>query len=533
MNTTSLKLKLSLLFLAAMLACFALRPVTVRALEGEAVSDLALAYSPEDVQALEENGYTVMSRPLTGEIRLAYKKGGQAVTGLTVASSAAQSVTVSGISYQKAGSLGSLGSLYFTRDRAAGDAVLSFLLQSDEGYTDQPLYALKNDGTVPLRRDNGAPCNLGDGGDAYLFILRENVFKPFISHVTAVYGSDLKAAVSAAAYAGCTYYYDPGLKTAEGGQTIVIGFTRTSRAAEAVTCIAAGTEAPAAGSVSFTTAGDVFFAGEEPFKLYETKDVSAGNPIVSLTGSSVPVRSSDVMNKWAEKVFVKFNTSAASVNQVKSEPLYQAFLKDQSALTHVPVRFVTGESFVTPLAYTCKADGLPEDIFASAEEEPSESSEDTEDTETDTESSTENDTENSTENNTETDTASDTDKSAEADTTADPALADGTSADPNVETGSDDSSEDTQESVQNPAEDLTAYLEEDPTAYLYDDPQEIAREPAQENLTASTLGNGGIVGILSVVGMAVLGTAGGLLTYSLKNRKGKAGRKEEDHEDTL
>ena len=92
-----------------------------------------------------------------------------------------------------------------------------------------------------------------------------------------------------------------------------------------------------------------------------------GNPIIGLTGSAVPVRSSDVMNKWAEKIFVRFNTSAASVNQVKSESLYQRFLKNSSALTNVPVLIPSAEeSSVTPLAYVCAAEGQPEDLFPAA-----------------------------------------------------------------------------------------------------------------------------------------------------------------------
>ena len=56
------------------------------------------------------------------------------------------------------------------------------------------------------------------------------------------------------------------------------------------------------------------------------------------------------------------------MNQVKSESLYQRFLKNSSALTNVPVLIPSAEeSSVTPLAYVCAAEGQPEDLFPAAE----------------------------------------------------------------------------------------------------------------------------------------------------------------------
>ena len=364
MNTP---LRLLSLLLCVMTLLCVLAPAAVFAADNAPISELALSQGDEGMMTLEKNGYTVMGRPLTGDYWLGYKRGGSAVTGLVVSSDNSNSVTVNGIAYQRVGSLGGAGSLYLTRDAGAGTAVLSIHLQSSAEYADQPFYALRNDGTVPMLRDSGEPCNLGSDDTAYLYLLRDGVFRPYIQSVTVAAGDSLRSAISAAAAAGCDWYYDPGL-TAEDGSIVVIGCVRTADEDAAITCIAAGEEAPEVEEVGFEPAGEIRIAGEPPYRLFQTRDRSMGNPIIGLTGSAVPVRSSDVMNKWAEKIFVKFNTSAASVNQVKSESLYQQFLKNGGDLTNVPVLIPAAEeSSVTPLAYVCAAEGQPEDLFPAAE----------------------------------------------------------------------------------------------------------------------------------------------------------------------
>ncbi len=358
-------LRLISVVLCAAIALCALAPASF-ADDGGAVSELALAYGDDGLKTLEENGYTVMGRPLTADVWLGYKRGGEAVTGLVVSKDNGDAVTVNGISYQRTGSLGDAGSLYFTRDEGAGTAVLSLALQSKTEYVDQPFLALRNDGTVPMLYADGEPCDLGTDQTAYLFILKDNVFRPYIKSVTAVSGDDLRSAVNAAAAAGCERYYDPGLSS-DDGKTVVIGYVRTADESEAITCIAAGTESPDVRGITFDPAGDTLIAGEVPYRLFQTRDRKAGNPIVDLTGSAVPVRSSDVMNKWAEKVFVRFNTSASSVGQVKSEELYRRFLSDGGALANIPVLIPSlNENNVTPLAYVCRAEGQPDTIFPGA-----------------------------------------------------------------------------------------------------------------------------------------------------------------------
>ena len=172
MNYRKTPLRPLLSALLAVLAALLLLPPAALAAEGDAISAVALAYGADGAQALEEAGYTVMGRPLTGDVRLGYQKGGEPVTGLLVSTGGWETVTAGGIDYQRVGSLGSMGDLYLTRDPAAGTALLSLSLQSDEGFVDQPLYALRNDGTVPLRSFDGTPCDLGDGQTAYLFLQR-------------------------------------------------------------------------------------------------------------------------------------------------------------------------------------------------------------------------------------------------------------------------------------------------------------------------------------------------------------------------
>ena len=475
MNTPIRLLTVALCFV---MMIFILAPAFVFAADNDAISDLALAQGDEGAKTLEDNGYTVMGRPLTGDYRLGYKRGGSAVTGLLVSSAGGDTVTSDGIVYSRVGTLGA-DSLYLTRDHAAGDAVLSLTLQSDEGLLDQPLYALKNDGATPLRRDDGTPCDFGDGYAAYLFILRDKVFRPYISEVTAVCGGDLRAAVIAAAKAGCGYYYDPGLKT-QDGQVVVLGYSRSANEADALTCLAAGAEAPVLEGVRFDAAGDILIAGDPAFRLFWTRDRSVGNPVIGLTGSAVPVRSSDVMNKWAEKTFVKFNTSAASVNLVKNDELYRRFLTDDGALTNVPVLIPSdGENIVTPLAYVCKAEGQPDAVFPVAEADTQQQTEPepTPDTEPVTEPVTE------------------------------PAVESDTVSDTDVETVT--------EQVTEPAEGS------DTDDYLDEEPEIIADPDAPEDTVASVFGNGSILGVIAVIALAVIGAALGFGLYSFKNRKSK------------
>ena len=189
-----------------------------------------------------------------------------------------------------------------------------------------------------------------------MYIMRENVFRPYIASAAAVFGSDLSAAVRAAAAAGCEYYYDPGVKT-NGGETVVIGYSRTANESEAVTRIIAAENAP--DNAGYESAGEIK-TEKQSFSLYVTRNGGAGNPVLGFTGPTVPVRASDVMNKWAEKTFVRFNSSAYSINLIKNDELYIKFQKDESPLTNVAVTFAApdGATF-SPFAYICKAAGLP------------------------------------------------------------------------------------------------------------------------------------------------------------------------------
>ena len=468
MKTTLRPLLLALL---AVLTFSILVPPAAFAAEGDAISAVALAYGADGAQALEEAGYTVMGRPLTGDVWLGYQKGGEALTGLVVADGAWETITAKGAEYRRAGSLGDLGTLYLTRDPAAGTALLSLSLQSDEGLVDQPLCALRNDGTVPLRFFDGTPCDLGDGQTAYLFLQRENLFRPYIRSVTAAAGGDLRAAISAAAAAGCEYYYDPGLYT-EDGQAVVLGFVRTDNALDAVTCLAAGTEPPFLEGAVFEPAGDVLIAGEPSYRLYQSRAPVLGNPILALTGSAVPVRASDVMNKWAEKVFVKFNSSAACVNAIKGEPMYQQFLADGSPLTHVPVLLpLPGELAVTPLAYTCRAEGQPEGIFP--------------------------------------DPAAIADPEPEAETPL--------PEEPEIPPEIDDTPEDFE-----PVEEIPAPEPEDdfdPETYLEDVAEVIADGDAPDNTAASVFGDGSNAAVIVALVLAALGAAGGAAVFAARNRK--------------
>lgn len=318
----------------------------------ECISELAIAVGSDGVAQLEENDFTVVSRPLCdgSEVYVAYKRGGTPITGLA-ASAGDGGMEINGIGYGLVGDV-DLGAgvrdpiyLYATTDGAAGQGIISFSVESSPGTLDDAPLALRNDGTSPLRDETGRPMDFGVGSPAYVYVLRKEVVKPYVSDLRAVSGADLREAVLEAAVAGFDYYYDPGLSTPEGSY-VVIGYNRTADANAAITCV---TARPAeeqefqAGGVTFERKGDVVIAEAMPYVLFATRDHAAGNAILDFTGSSVPTRATDVLGKWTERTFVKF-ASAASAQQAKTEPLYGDLIKSTSEFANVAVLMANGDS---------------------------------------------------------------------------------------------------------------------------------------------------------------------------------------------
>ena len=352
-------------------------PLSGTAAVAGAITDIALSYGSDAPAALEKQGMSPLLRPLCGSgesaVCLGCERGGSApVTGLVLSRKKADSLTVGGITYslvsQTSVTQDEQTYLYLTRDASAGAPLTAITLTGGSGYEDKPLYALSNDGTVPLRFDDGAVADFGDSNSIYLNMLYQNVCRPYIRSIFLTFGADKRAAVENAAAQGCEYYYDGGLTDAEG-KISVVGFVRTADEAGALRSIVAVPVSEGTPDASLTISGadyhlvsETAVGTENPCLLYASNDAAAGNPIVNLTSSAIPARSTDVLGKMCEKLFVKTASPLASY-QAKSESLYRELVNSREPLANVPVVIKDGEdSIATPLAYTCLADGLSADL---------------------------------------------------------------------------------------------------------------------------------------------------------------------------
>ena len=314
-------------------------------------------------------GETVLADPLCrtddGQLLLSYTSGdGAPVTGLVVGYRNEGSVTVNGAVYQRAsdadlhGGSGTPAFLYYTTDANAGSPILSFYLKRDAGMADEPLFALQNDGSEPLRDVSGSVFSTDPDETTYLYILRSGLCRPYIGSIYPAAGATTQVAVLAAANAGCDYYYDNGLTDANGAP-MVIGYTRTAQESAALRSIAVLTGdggAVAVNGAVYELAGGARPGGEAAGALYVSRDAAAGNPILALTGSAVPVRSTDVLGKWTEKTFAKTGSPAAAAI-AQGETLYRELSRSDEALTNVPV--VAPDGTITALAYKCVLAGQP------------------------------------------------------------------------------------------------------------------------------------------------------------------------------
>ena len=332
----------------------------------------------EDAQSAA--GETVLAAPLcrTGDrqLLLSYSTGsGVPVTGLVVGYQNEASVNVNGAVYVKASDAdlhcgsGKAAFLYYTTDKSAGDPILSFYLKRGSGMNDEPLFALQNDGSEPLRDVSGAVFSTDPSETTYLYILRSGICRPYISSILPVSGATTQAAVLAAANAGCNYYYENGLADAKG-KPMVIGYTRTaqeSAALRAITVQNDGGETVTINGAVYQSVGGVRPGGETAGTVFVSRDAGAGNPILALTGSAVPVRSTDVLGKWTEKTFTKTGSPAAAAI-AQGETSYQELCRSNEGLTNVPV--VSANGAKTALAYKCVLVGLPAAAPAATETEP-------------------------------------------------------------------------------------------------------------------------------------------------------------------
>ena len=354
------------LFAAALLMLFAADGfcvIRVHAAQG-AVTSVSLT---QDAQSVA--GETVLASPLcrtdSEQILLSYTAGeGAPVTGLVVGYQNKESVKVNGAVYRRASDAdlhcgsGTPAFLYYTTDKNVGSPIQSFYLKRDAGMAYDPLFALQNDGSEPLRDVSGAVCSTDPEETTYLYILRAGLCRPYIGSILPASGATTQAAVLAAADAGCDYYYDSGLTDANG-DPMVIGCTRTaeeSAALRAITVLNGDGKKVTVKGIAYEPAGGARLGGKAAGSVFVSRDAAAGKPILALTGSAVPVRSTDVLGKWTEKTFTKTGSPAAAAI-AQGETLYRELSRSKDVLTNVPVVSVDGAK--TALAYKCVLAGVP------------------------------------------------------------------------------------------------------------------------------------------------------------------------------
>ncbi len=218
------------------------------------ISEVTLASGTNAREKLEKGGYTVLFQGMnlvTGEneeslVVLGYKKGSNAITDFLVSTQKESTVTYAGRTYQPVsgtslnnGTDGTALYLYYTRDAAAGDGIVS--LDTVSGFTDKDqVVPLKNDGSSPVRTDGGKLANLDQGisGQAlYLLMYRDGTVRPYISNACMVTAGSKAKAVQAVASKGCDYYLESDLSDSKN-QVTYIGYQRTDDKAQAINRIA-------------------------------------------------------------------------------------------------------------------------------------------------------------------------------------------------------------------------------------------------------------------------------------------------------
>lgn len=212
------------------------------------ISEITVATGEQGRTNLESSGYSVLFQGMNlvsnedSMVFLGYKKGSQAITDLVVSTRLDDFVTYKGIKYQSVSSVslnnGTDGTplyLYYTKDSSAGNEIVS--LDTVSGFTDaDDVVSLRNDGSAPVRTDDGTLANLDSGienSEIYLLMYKSAKVKRYISDVCVVTGDSKAEAVNLAASSGCDYYLDNNIKT--GNKFSYIAFQRTANANEAIT----------------------------------------------------------------------------------------------------------------------------------------------------------------------------------------------------------------------------------------------------------------------------------------------------------
>lgn len=213
------------------------------------ISEVTIAVGTEGRASLENSGYTVLFQSMnlvssdeSAMVYLGYKKGSSGITGLLVSTQSTGSIVYEDCTYQLVsgtnlnnGVGGTPLYLYYTKDSAAGSEITSLDTVSGLTSTDEVI-ALRNDGSAPVRMDDGSLANLDSGisnSEIYLLMYRSENIKRYISNACIVTAGSKKEAVNQAASQGCDYYLDSDI--GGSGAVSYIAYQRTSDVSKAIT----------------------------------------------------------------------------------------------------------------------------------------------------------------------------------------------------------------------------------------------------------------------------------------------------------
>lgn len=232
--------------------CMVINSFSVCAFAKESyISEVTLATGANARTNLEKSGYSVMFQGLnlvtddnkSSMVYLGYKKGSNAITDFIVSDKKESSIASNGHTYNLVadvnlnnGTSGSAIYLYCTSDSSAGEGITS--LDTVSGFTSEDsVVSLRNDGSSPVRTDDGKLANFDKGisnNELYLLMYRESSIKQYISNVCMVTASTKAKALNSAASKGCDYYLDKDISDSNNNVTY-IAYQRTADQTQAVT----------------------------------------------------------------------------------------------------------------------------------------------------------------------------------------------------------------------------------------------------------------------------------------------------------
>jgi hypothetical protein len=366
-----------------MLTAMLIVPTTlsVSAANRRFITELCVAAGEEAVDTLEADGWSVTMVGLNvtsdpaSQVYLGYKfNTGTPITNVVLSPDVGDSFSIgSGITYHcvshvdvNEGIGGGAGCLYATHDTRVGEPLVGIDVLRDTIGEGEALYPITNDGAEIVRTQSGAPADLEAGSDSavvYLAQIRDSIVRPYISEIGIVTDTDKWNAVYTAAERGFNYYVDGDIDGASDTYSI-IAFDRTADPKEAITGITAVTarmvqsledeqivdesagQSGRATAAAITISGAEYLRtsgqpinGAEPFYIYRTKDVNAGNPISMLYAETLEEKQDFLFGTWANGYFFSPGVTTAYTYSM-NEDLYETLWKDQTVLTKLPVQLL-------------------------------------------------------------------------------------------------------------------------------------------------------------------------------------------------